>query len=203
VAARVVRTLRLGEVKRRDSLPAPTRCVGGQAGRSSTQSMALGRRASLLKPGLLARIPKKQGSRPWADTGTTRRKRSFGAINALGIEARPSRDAGQNCSPYGARPLSCGLVEPVAWCFNLGVLTWFPARQALKASSRCESDKSSVAAQRRLPHGLRAWLAIAKGQNVIRRVALLGISAGPNPNADLFRSRLGELGGRTKKPRPG
>jgi hypothetical protein len=41
---------------------------------------------------------------------------------------------------------------------------------------------------------LGAGLAIAKGQNVIRRVALLGISEGPNPNADLFRSRLGELG---------
>ena len=40
---------------------------------------------------------------------------------------------------------------------------------------------------------LGAWLAIAKGQNVIRRVALLGISEGPS-NADLFRSRLGELG---------
>jgi len=41
---------------------------------------------------------------------------------------------------------------------------------------------------------LGAWLAIAKGQNVIRHVALLGISAGSNPNVDLFRSRLGELG---------
>lgn len=41
---------------------------------------------------------------------------------------------------------------------------------------------------------LGAWLAIARGQNVIRHVALLGISAGPNPNVDLFRSRLGELG---------
>jgi putative ABC transport system substrate-binding protein len=41
---------------------------------------------------------------------------------------------------------------------------------------------------------LAASLATAKGQNVIRRVALLGISAGPNPNVDLFRSRLGELG---------
>ena len=41
---------------------------------------------------------------------------------------------------------------------------------------------------------LGAWLAIAKGQNVIRHVALLGISDGPNPNVDLFRSRLGELG---------
>ena len=40
---------------------------------------------------------------------------------------------------------------------------------------------------------LGAWLAIAKGQNVNRRVALLGISDGPS-NADLFRSRLGELG---------
>jgi putative ABC transport system substrate-binding protein len=39
---------------------------------------------------------------------------------------------------------------------------------------------------------LGAWLAIAKGQNVIRRLAFLGISAGPN--FDLFRSRLGELG---------
>jgi len=42
---------------------------------------------------------------------------------------------------------------------------------------------------------LGAWLAIAKGQNVIRRVALLAISPGPNnPSRDLFRSRLGELG---------
>jgi putative ABC transport system substrate-binding protein len=41
---------------------------------------------------------------------------------------------------------------------------------------------------------LGGWLAIAKGQNVLRRVALLGISDGPNPNVDLFRSRLGELG---------
>jgi putative ABC transport system substrate-binding protein len=41
---------------------------------------------------------------------------------------------------------------------------------------------------------LGAWLAIAKGQDVIRRVALLGIADGPNPNVDLFRSRLGELG---------
>jgi len=41
---------------------------------------------------------------------------------------------------------------------------------------------------------LGAYLAIAKGQNVIRRVALLGISDGPNPNVDLFRSRLGDLG---------
>lgn len=41
---------------------------------------------------------------------------------------------------------------------------------------------------------LGACLAIAKGQNVIRRVALLGISDGPNPNVDLFRSRLGDLG---------
>jgi hypothetical protein len=41
---------------------------------------------------------------------------------------------------------------------------------------------------------LGAWLAIAKGQNVIRRVALLGIADGPNPNVELFRSRLGELG---------
>ena len=39
---------------------------------------------------------------------------------------------------------------------------------------------------------LGAWLAIAKGQNVIRRVAYLGVSAGPY--FDLFRSRLGELG---------
>jgi putative ABC transport system substrate-binding protein len=43
-----------------------------------------------------------------------------------------------------------------------------------------------------------AWLGVflgnAKGQNVIRRVALLGISDGPNPNVDLFRSRLGDLG---------
>jgi len=42
--------------------------------------------------------------------------------------------------------------------------------------------------------GLGAWLAVAKGQSVIRRVALLGFVDGPNPNADLFRSRLGELG---------
>jgi len=41
---------------------------------------------------------------------------------------------------------------------------------------------------------LGAGLVIAKGQNVIRRVALLGIADGPNPNAELFRSRLGELG---------
>jgi putative ABC transport system substrate-binding protein len=41
---------------------------------------------------------------------------------------------------------------------------------------------------------LGAYLAIAKGQNVSRRVALLGISDGPNPNVDLFRSRLGDLG---------
>jgi len=41
---------------------------------------------------------------------------------------------------------------------------------------------------------LGAYLVIAKGQNVIRRVALLGISDGPNPNVDLFRSRLGDLG---------
>jgi len=41
---------------------------------------------------------------------------------------------------------------------------------------------------------LVAYLAIAKGQNVIRRVALLGISDGPNPNVDLFRSRLRDLG---------
>ena len=43
---------------------------------------------------------------------------------------------------------------------------------------------------------LGAWLAIAKGQDVIRRVALLGIvSAGPGTqNRDLFQSRLGELG---------
>jgi len=40
---------------------------------------------------------------------------------------------------------------------------------------------------------LGAWLAIAKGQDVIRRVALLSISEGPS-NADVFRSRLGELG---------
>ncbi len=40
---------------------------------------------------------------------------------------------------------------------------------------------------------LGAWLTVAKGQNVIRRVALLGISDGPS-NADLFRSRLSELG---------
>jgi putative tryptophan/tyrosine transport system substrate-binding protein len=40
---------------------------------------------------------------------------------------------------------------------------------------------------------LGTWLAIAKGQNGNRRVALLGISDGPS-NADLFRSRLGELG---------
>ena len=41
---------------------------------------------------------------------------------------------------------------------------------------------------------LGAWLAIAKGQNGIRRVALLAISPGPNTNRDLFQSRLGELG---------
>jgi len=41
---------------------------------------------------------------------------------------------------------------------------------------------------------LGTWLAIAKGQNVVRRVALLGISPGPNPNRELFQSRLGELG---------
>jgi len=41
---------------------------------------------------------------------------------------------------------------------------------------------------------LGAYLSNAKGQNVIRRVALLGISDGPNPNVDLFRSRLGDLG---------
>jgi len=41
---------------------------------------------------------------------------------------------------------------------------------------------------------LGAYLSNAKGQDVVRRVALLGISDGPNPNADLFRSRLGELG---------
>ncbi len=41
---------------------------------------------------------------------------------------------------------------------------------------------------------LGAWLAVAKGQNVNRRVALLGIADGPNPNVELFRSRLGELG---------
>ena len=41
---------------------------------------------------------------------------------------------------------------------------------------------------------LGAWLAIAKAQDVTRRVALLGISDGPNPNVDLFRARLGELG---------
>ena len=40
---------------------------------------------------------------------------------------------------------------------------------------------------------LGAGLAVAEGQTVIRRVALLGISDGPS-NADLFRSRLGELG---------
>jgi putative ABC transport system substrate-binding protein len=40
---------------------------------------------------------------------------------------------------------------------------------------------------------LGAWLTIATGQNVNRRVALLGISDGPS-NADLFRSRLRELG---------
>lgn len=41
---------------------------------------------------------------------------------------------------------------------------------------------------------LGAWLSIANGQDVIRRVALLGVSDGPAPNVDLFRSRLGELG---------
>jgi putative tryptophan/tyrosine transport system substrate-binding protein len=41
---------------------------------------------------------------------------------------------------------------------------------------------------------LGGWLTIAKGQNVNRRVALLGFTEGPNPNVDLFRSRLGELG---------
>jgi putative ABC transport system substrate-binding protein len=41
---------------------------------------------------------------------------------------------------------------------------------------------------------LGTYLVNAKGQNVIRRVALLGISDGPNPNVDLFRSRLGDLG---------
>jgi len=40
---------------------------------------------------------------------------------------------------------------------------------------------------------LGAWLAIAKGQDVNRRVALLGITEG-HPNPELFRSRLGELG---------
>jgi ABC-type uncharacterized transport system substrate-binding protein len=40
---------------------------------------------------------------------------------------------------------------------------------------------------------LGAWLTLATGQNVNRRVALLGISDGPS-NADLFRSRLSELG---------
>jgi putative ABC transport system substrate-binding protein len=41
---------------------------------------------------------------------------------------------------------------------------------------------------------LGASLATAKGQNGVRRIALLSISAGPNPSVDLFRSRLGELG---------
>ena len=40
---------------------------------------------------------------------------------------------------------------------------------------------------------LGAWLAIAKGQDVNRRVALLGVTEG-HPNPELFRSRLGELG---------
>ena len=40
---------------------------------------------------------------------------------------------------------------------------------------------------------LGGWLTLATGQNVNRRVALLGISDGPS-NADLFRSRLSELG---------
>ena len=41
---------------------------------------------------------------------------------------------------------------------------------------------------------LGAWLATATGQDVTRRVALLGISEGPIPNVELFRSRLAELG---------
>lgn len=41
---------------------------------------------------------------------------------------------------------------------------------------------------------LGVWLPFARGQNVIRRVALLSISDGANPNFELFRSRLGELG---------
>jgi putative ABC transport system substrate-binding protein len=41
---------------------------------------------------------------------------------------------------------------------------------------------------------LGARLALAKAQNVTRRVALLSISDGPSPGTDLFRSRLGELG---------
>jgi len=40
---------------------------------------------------------------------------------------------------------------------------------------------------------LGAWLAVAKGQDVNRRVALLGVTEG-HPNPELFRSRLGELG---------
>ena len=40
---------------------------------------------------------------------------------------------------------------------------------------------------------LGVWLAIAKGQDVNRRVALLGVTEG-HPNPELFRSRLGELG---------
>lgn len=40
---------------------------------------------------------------------------------------------------------------------------------------------------------LGAWLATAKAQAATRRVALLSISEGPS-NADVFRSRLGELG---------
>ena len=38
------------------------------------------------------------------------------------------------------------------------------------------------------------WLAVTKAQDVTRRVALLGISDGPNPNVDMFRAKLAELG---------
>ena len=41
---------------------------------------------------------------------------------------------------------------------------------------------------------LGAWLAIVEGQSVVRRVALLAITAGPSPSRDRFRSRLAELG---------
>jgi putative ABC transport system substrate-binding protein len=61
-------------------------------------------------------------------------------------------------------------------------------RRTVEATSRRSLLKASAAAW------LGTRLAIAKAQNNMRRVALLGIFDGPNPNADLFRSRLGELG---------